>query len=178
VIGDIAIAAYLDRAPGPFLADLTHRLAPASPSRQPHVTLFPPRQLPGISEPALIRQLESIRELLFPLAIHLGEVKTFLPIAPVVYLEAEAADEQLGRMHNLLLRAFGSNEAAERFEFHPHITLAYELPVGEIAQLRERFQNEWRRYDGPREYTLDDLSLVREEFPLRWRKLASVSLPR
>lgn len=174
-IGEVSVAAYLEREPGPFLAHLTHQLAPHSPLRRPHVTLLPPRLL-HLSDEQLLQRLRRVVPVLPPITIHLGKVSTFLPVSPVVYLEVSSDGDDIDIVHGELLRSFESSAAAERFRFHPHLTLAYDIPEPDIRDLTAEFAHRWAAYKGPREYLIERLTLVREGEPLHWRELGSVVL--
>src|SRR5487761_713307 len=126
--GDVAVVAYLPGEIAHRLARIAHRLTPASPARRPHFTVLPGRPL-QLRDAAMLERLRAVcSQRTPPLRLRLGEVRTFLPVSPVIYLDVIAADEELSRLRGMLLAVLPSR-SAERFAYHPHLTLAYDLPA-------------------------------------------------
>lgn len=174
--GDIAVIAYIPGALAAFLRELTARLAPAVPRTHPHLTLLPP-QPPSLPLAAMVAHLGATvaTDPAFP--IRVGDIATFLPISEVLYLELTRGETPARQLHQKLIRTYRGGEP-ERFRYHPHITLAYALEPGEVARLLPAFQQEWMAYRGPREATLDTLTLVQLTSPLMWEDVGTAPLRR
>lgn len=173
-IGDVAVIAYLPGDLARFLRSLTERLAPASPHPRPHLTVLPPR--PAASLEAMLHLLHVTAREEPPFYIRMGGLATFMPVSEVLYLELDHGHEDARRLYQRLLQVFPSDAPRERFQFHPHITLAYALPAGEVTRLLPAFKEEWARYPGPREAPLRDLTLVRMSAPGHWDDVAAFPL--
>jgi 2'-5' RNA ligase len=173
-IGDVAVIAYLPGELARFLRGLTERLAPGSPHPRPHLTVLPPRPAPSLE--AMLNLLHVTAREEPPFLIRMGGLATFLPISEVLFLELESGQEDALHLYQRLQQVFPSDAPRERFRFHPHITLAYGLPRGEVTRLLPSFQEEWIRYPGPREAPLRTLTLVRMSAPSQWDDIASFPL--
>jgi 2'-5' RNA ligase len=168
--GDVAVVSYLNNAMGEYLASLMRGLAPASPLRRPHITLFPHRAL-AHDDGEIVQRLRRAAPAFRPVRVRLGEVATFLPVSTVVYLKVETGVSELERMHDVLIDTYGARELAERFAYQPHLTLAYDLPREEIERLATAFDESWKGYDGAREFVLEELTVVRETGYCQWRDI-------
>lgn len=173
-IGDVAVIAYLPGELARFLRSLTERLAPASPHPRPHLTVLPPRPAPSLDTMLNLLHVTAREEA--PFHIRMGGLATFLPISEVLYLELVHGQRDAHRLYQRLLQVFPTDAPRERFQFHPHVTLAYGLPAGEVAHLLPGFRHEWAQYSGPREAPLRDLTLVRMSAPGQWDDIATFPL--
>jgi 2'-5' RNA ligase len=100
-----------------------------------HVTLLPPSEveredLPGI-EDHLAKASASVR----PFSMLLQGTGTFRPISPVTFVRvAQGADECAAT--EALVRS-GILAAEARFPYHPHVTVAHELPEEALTRAQE-----------------------------------------
>ena len=92
----------------------------------PHVTLLGPTVVDGEDLPAVEEHLARIAQEAEPFTLHLRGAATFRPVSPVVFVQVVqgiAECEQLeGRVRSGLL------EQELRFHYHPHVTVAHEVP--------------------------------------------------
>ena len=89
-----ALVAYVKDAIGEFVESLRRELHPQLPHLGAHVTLLPPRYLTG-DEPTALETMETLCKSVEPFEVSLGEVETFIPVTPTVFIRvahAEVAD--------------------------------------------------------------------------------------
>ena len=166
-----ALVMYIPDPLGRFLDDLRRELVPGC-NPHAHVSVLPPREIPS----DWVAARDQVRVLLEgwpPFEVHATEVGLF-PATDVVYIEVGGGAEDLRRMH----REMNSNclECCERFAYHPHVTLAQEIPDGQVAEVYELAKRRWADYTGPRSFTADRAVFVRNTKLNRWIDLAELSL--
>ncbi len=173
MIGEVALVAYLPGELAGRLARIAHRLASDSPERRPHITVLPSRNVP-LPDAALLEVLRRFAPAALPLRLRLGEIRTFLPVSPVIYLDVMTTDAVLDRLRHNLLQAL-PDSIPERFPYHPHLTLAYDLPAPAVERLQVRWQRVWEklRCTWPPLLELTELTLVRQVGAAEWQDLGS-----
>jgi len=139
-----------------------------------HVTILPPRELIG-PESAALEFLEEACGHIIPFDVALGDVETFLPATPTVFIQVKRAAYRLRELHDKL-----SAEAlccAEQFPYMPHLTIAKvgseEQALAALNVARER----WAEFDGKREIHVSELMFVKEGSDC-WYDVAPVPLGR
>ncbi len=155
------------------MENLRRELHPACPHLAAHITFLPPRPLRGTETQAL-QALAGICSQAEPFEVTLGDVESFVPTTPTIYIPVAHSASRLLELHDQLnaqALAF-----AEEWPYIPHLTIA-KMPTEEAANqalgvARER----WRQYAGSRRILLDRLTFVREESPNCWVDLAPVLL--
>jgi 2'-5' RNA ligase len=168
-----ALVAYVRSPVGEFVENLRRELHPACPHLSAHITFLPPRPLQGTEAQAL-QVLAAICGQAEPFEVTLGDVESFVPTTPTIYIRVAHSASRLLELHeqlNAQTLAF-----AEEWPYIPHLTIA-KMPTEEAASqalgvARER----WREYAGSRRILLDRLTFVREESPNCWVDLAPVLL--
>src|ERR1035437_5882723 len=118
-----ALVIYIPDPLGRFLDDLRRELAPHS-NPHAHVSVLPPRPL-AVEWQAGAEQARTLTEGWAPFEIELTGLQIF-PVTNVIYIEISAGAADLRRMHAALNA--GALEFEEPFPYHPHITLAQEIP--------------------------------------------------
>jgi 2'-5' RNA ligase len=168
-----ALVAYLRNSVGEFVENLRREVHPEMPYLAAHLTLLPPRVLSG-SESAALQTLERICGQAEPFEVTLGDVKTFTPVTPTVYI---CVDDPAGRMtdlHNQLNA--GALAFHEEWPYIPHLTIA-KMTAESAAQSAFALATErWSRYHGSRRILLERLTFVREDSQHCWIDLAPVQL--
>jgi 2'-5' RNA ligase len=168
-----ALVAYLRNSVGEFVENLRQELHPALPHLAAHLTLLPPRPLHA-TENAALQLLAGICCQTEPFEVTLGDMGTFVPTTPTVYISVAHRASRLRELHDQLntqVLAF-----TEEWPYTPHLTVV-KMPTEEEAELalviaRER----WQQYSGSRRILLDRLTFVREEAQHHWVDLAPVPL--
>ena len=164
-----ALVSYVRSSLGRFVERLRQELHPDLPHLPAHLTILPPRHLKG-SELFALQALEDLCSRAEPFEIELGEVETFVPVTPTVFIDvARAAD----RMRQLHVR-FNTQSLAsvEEWPYMPHLTIA-KMSTEEMA--REAYlvaRDRWAEFTGSRIFMLKELTFVREEGENHWVDLA------
>lgn len=168
-----ALVAYIKNEVGEFVENLRKELHPALPHLAAHVTLLPPRCLSG-SETEALGSLERSCKQVEPFEVSLGEVETFIPATPTVFIRVAHAAYRMRELHDLL----NANALAMREEwpYMPHLTI---VKMGAEDQAQHAYRvarTRWAEFKGSRCIEVRDLSFVREESQNRWSDLAAVPL--
>jgi len=170
-----ALVAYVKNPVGEFVETLRRELHPDLPHLAAHLTILPPRNLRG-TESAAVQTLEQVCALTEPFAVSLGDMETFLPDTPTVYIRVTHAAQRMCELHDQLnTKALAFDE---EWPYVPHLTvvkMATQLPAKHAFRVASE---RWLRYSGERRILLESLTFVREEEPDRWVDLAPVPLGR
>ena len=168
-----ALVAYVKGPVGEFVENLRRELHPTCPHLAAHITFLPPRPLQGTETEAL-QVLAAICGQAEPFEVTLGDVETFVPTTPTIYIRVAHAASRLLELHDQLnaqALAF-----AEEWPYIPHLTIA-KMPTEEAAnQALGMARERWLQYSGSRRILLDRLTFVREEAENHWIDLAPVLL--
>ncbi|HVN04486.1 MAG TPA: 2'-5' RNA ligase family protein [Bryobacteraceae bacterium] len=151
-----ALVIYLPDPLGSFLDHLRLDLVPGC-NPHAHVSVLPPRPLPG--EPT--SAIDAARRIVAgfePFEVELGQIEKF-DATDVIYISVENGAAQLREMYTALNR--GELAYTEPFCYHPHVTLAQEIPPESVEPLREAATRHWRAFPGPRTFRVDTTVFVR-----------------
>jgi len=169
-----ALVTYIRNGVGEFVENLRKELHPTMPHMPAHLTILPPRELAG-TEAAALEFLEEACSHVVPFDVELGDVETFLPTTPTVFIQVKRAAYRIRELHDLL-----SGKAlccAENWPYIPHITIVKteqdEQARTAIVIARERWQN----FAGKRQVHVDKLMFVRETDGV-WQDVAPLPLGR
>jgi len=170
-----ALVAYVRNAVGEFVENLRQELHPDLPHLPAHVTILPPRRLPEGELPAL-EALEDICSHAEPFEVTLGDVETFVPVTPTVFIRVAHAAYRMLELHDRLnAKALA---AAEEWPYMPHLTIV-KISSEELAQQAYIFaRDRWALFAGSRQLPVSELTFVREEDQNRWVDLAGIRLGR
>jgi 2'-5' RNA ligase len=168
-----ALVAYVKSPVGEFVENLRRELHPGLPHFAAHLTFLPPRPLQG-AESAALHVLAGICSQAEPFEVTLGDMESFAPTTPTVYIRVGHAAARLRELHDRLntrTLAF-----AEEWPYIPHLTVV-KMPTEQAAQQALEIARErWRQYSGSRRILLDRLTFVREDAQNCWVDLAPVLL--
>ncbi|HWB85050.1 MAG TPA: 2'-5' RNA ligase family protein [Bryobacteraceae bacterium] len=166
-----ALVIYIPDPLGRFLDDLRLEMVPRCRPHA-HVSVLPPRPL-AVSWNVAAERVRSLAEVWTPFDLEIADVRVF-PVTNVVYLELGSGREELYRMH----AAMNTDvlQAAEPFAYHPHITLAQEIPYDDVDSLSLLASRRWRDYRGKRVFRAERTSFVQNTLQNRWLDLAEYSL--
>lgn len=170
-INQYALVAYIDGKLGDFLFHLRQEIVPSCRLRS-HVSILPPRQLPA-TESEAIECLHFATRNHYAFAVTLGEIEVF-PVTNVVYIAVANGLPELHAMHGSLNT--GALQYSEPFQYHPHITLAQEIPAQEHAEVHKLCLARWAEYKGPREFPVETLTFVQNTLQCGWLDLAETRL--
>ncbi|HEX3351845.1 MAG TPA: 2'-5' RNA ligase family protein [Terriglobales bacterium] len=170
-----ALVAYLRNPVGEFVENLRRQLHPALPHLAAHLTILPPRVLQG-GELSARETLEEICSQVEPFTVTLGEVETFCPLTPTVFIRVARAAYRMRELHDRLnTKALA---AQEEWPYMPHLTI---VKMGAEPQAQKAHQiasERWAGFEGSREIQVSELTFVREEDQNCWSDLAEVRLGR
>ncbi len=155
-LSQFALVSYIPDPLGGFLDRLRLELVPDCSPRA-HVTILPPRPITDDvtrAASALKRLAGGFREF----EVELGDVEMF-PVSKVVYLSLRRGDKELHEMYRKLNQ--GAVEFREPFPYHPHSTLAQNVPAEQAPALFEIARERWAQYTGPRSFRVHCLDFVK-----------------
>ncbi len=157
------------------MENLRRELHPDLPHLPAHLSILPPRPLQG-SEDSALELLERICGNEEPFEVTLGDVETFIPVTPTVYIRVEGAAARMSELHSKL-----NTEALaykEEWPYIPHLTIA-KMSAAQPAEAAFQMAHErWTRYSGSRRILLERLTFVREDEENCWVDLALIPLGR
>ncbi len=165
-VNSFALVSYIHDPLAEFLDRLRSDLVSECHSKA-HVTVLPPRPLTGTPEEAWNEILAGLHDFQ-PFLVELGDIEVF-PITDVIYLSVNAGSPELERLHSALNRE--CVEFEEPFRYHPHITLAQDLPREGLAQATRIATQRWRDFQAGRSFIVDELTFVQNTLDGRWMDL-------
>jgi 2'-5' RNA ligase len=152
--------------------DLRRELHPAHAHLPTHLTVLPPRPLHG-SEAEAVTMLRQIGATVTPFQVELGEVESFLPTTPTVFIRVSHAGYRMRELHDLLNRdglAF-----TEALPYMPHVTIAKLDSNERAAEVLRTSKTRWENYSGSHRITIARLTFVRGS-QHTWTDLAEIPL--
>lgn len=157
------------------MENLRRELHPDLPHLAAHLSILPPRPLHG-SESSALQVLERICGNEEPFEVTLGDVETFIPVTPTVYIRVQGGATRMIELHSKLnTEAMAFNEP---WPYIPHLTIV-KMSTEQAARTAFEFAHErWARCTGSRRILLEKLTFVREEVEHCWVDLAPVPLGR
>ncbi len=167
-----ALVAYVKNELGGFVEDLRRELHPVHAHLPTHLTVLPPRPLQGSEEDA-VTMLRQLGATVTPFQVGLGEVESFLPITPTVFIRVSFAGYRMRELHDLLNR--DSLAYTETLPYMPHVTVA-KLESNERAEeVLRSSKARWQAYQGSHRISVERLTFVRGH-EHTWTDLAEIEL--
>jgi 2'-5' RNA ligase len=170
-----ALVTYIRNPVGEFVEQLRQELHPNTAHMAAHLTILPPRALMG-SEASALEFLEEACSHVIPFTVELGDVETFLPKTPTVFIEVKQAVARMRELHDQLCGR--GLRCEESWPYTPHVTIVKtetdEQAQAALALARER----WGRFPGKRQVDVEKLMFVRERECNNWEDVAPVELGR
>jgi 2'-5' RNA ligase len=118
-------------------------------------------------------QVRDLTEGQAPFDVKLEGIRKF-PVTNVIYIEVGAGARELYRMHDAInSRALAFDEP---FVYHPHITLAQEIPPDAVSEVHDLAQRRWKEFQGTRAFRADRAAFVRNTLGNCWIDLAEFRL--
>jgi len=170
-----ALVSYVGSPVGGFVEGLRRELHPALPHLAAHLTILPPRALSG-SELSALETLEDICGQVSPFEVILGEVETFVPVTPTVFIRVAHAAYRMRELHDRLNT--GALVCGEEWPYMPHLTIVKMANEKRAEDAYLVARDRWAEFEGPRRIEIRELTFVREEETNRWIDLAEVPLGR
>lgn len=117
--------------PEPWGSALTRRRGaagdPQAAYTPAHVTLLGPTEIGTESLPAIEKHLEAVASAQNPFTIHLRGTGTFRPITEVVFVTLAVGISECELLAGAIAAADGIHRDS-RFPYHPHVTVAQDVP--------------------------------------------------
>src|SRR5271169_3434868 len=96
-----ALVTYVRNPVGEFVEQLRRELHPTIAHMAAHLTILPPRELSG-TEAAAMEFLGEACGRVVPFSVELGDVETFLPTTPTVFIQVRRAAYRMRELHDQL----------------------------------------------------------------------------
>lgn len=167
-----ALVAYVRNDLGAFVEHLRRDVHPVHAHLPTHLTVLPPRPLHG-SEADAAAMLQKVATLVAPFSVELGEVESFLPVTPTVFIRVSYAGYKMRELHDLMNRA--PLEFEEALPYMPHVTVAKLDDNERAAEVFQICKTRWANYPGSHRIEVERLSFVRGSRDT-WTDLADVVL--
>lgn len=158
---------------GEFVERLRRDLHPELPLLPAHLTILPPRPL-LCGESSARQVLEDICSHFEPFEVMLGEVETFIPVTPTVFIRVAHA-HRMCELHSQL-NATKTLASTEEWLYLPHMTIAKMTTEAQAQAAYLIARRRWAEFEGNRSVLVKELVFVREEEPTCWLDVAEVPL--
>ncbi len=166
-----AAVAYVRSPVGSFVEELRREMHPSHTHADAHITILPPRTL--CSEPQALEQLQKWCQTLPAFEVTMGDVETFVPVTPTVFLRVARGAYRLRELHDKLNQ--GALYFKEPWPYMPHLTIAKMDTIEEAGKVLEIARRRWQRYEGPRTVRIESLTFVKG-MGERWLDVAETPL--
>ena len=178
-----ALVAYVRHPVGEFVENLRRELHPDLPHLPAHLTILPPRCLVGMGDADLqaaetiaLDTLSEVCRNVDPFEIVLGEVETFVPVTPTVFLRVAKAAYRMRELHDRLNRGIFFCE--EQWPYMPHLTIVKMAAEEQAVKAFDIARNRWKEYSGTPRLVVEELTFVREGENNTWVDLRPIPLGR
>jgi 2'-5' RNA ligase len=168
-----AIVAYLRGPVGQFVEGLRREMHPKHAHLPAHITVLPPRKLRG-TEPEALETMEYVCQSVLPFELVSGEIATFQPITPTVFIRIAHAAYRMRELHDRL--NVGPLYADEPWPYMPHLTVAKMDTPDEAKRVYDEARRRWDEFAGTRNLLIEELTFVRQAGPDRWTDIAPIHL--
>jgi 2'-5' RNA ligase len=169
-----ALVTYVRNPVGEFVEQLRRELHPTVAHMAAHLTILPPRELTG-SEAAALEFLEEACSHVIPFNVELGDVQTFLPRTPTVFIEVKQAAAQMRELHDQLCGR--GLRCEESWPYTPHLTILKTEQDEDARAACLLARERWAQFPGKRQVPVEELMFVRETDGC-WQDVAHVPLGR
>lgn len=136
--------------PEPWGSRLTRRRAeagdPQAAYTPAHVTLLGPTEVSTEALPAVEKHLEAVASAQRPFAIQLRGTGTFRPITEVVFVTLAQGISECELLAGAIAAAEGVHRDS-RFPYHPHVTIAHDVPSAALDAAFEDLATFEARFD-------------------------------
>lgn len=168
-----AVVAYVKNELGRFVEDLRRQVDPSYGHLPAHITVLPPRSLQG-SESQAQDTLEELCRGQHPFEIAFGDVESFVPRTPVVFIRVAHAAYKMRELHDRLNT--GPFLFDEPWPYMPHLTIIKSEAPEDAQEVLASIRQRWAEYRGPRRVRIEELTFVRQTQGPRWDDLAPILL--
>jgi 2'-5' RNA ligase len=167
-----AAVAYVRSPVGIFVEQLRRELHPAHTHADAHLTILPPRPLRGTEQQA-IELLRDICRTTVPFEITMGDVESFLPVTPTVFIRVARGAYRMRELRDRMNRDVLHCE--EPWPYMPHLTIVKAGTADEVPKVIEVARQRWKEYSDTRKVKISKLTFVKGNGE-RWVDLEPVPL--
>jgi 2'-5' RNA ligase len=167
-----AAVAYVRSPVGIFVEQLRRELHPAHTHSDAHLTILPPRPLCGSEKQAIEELTEACRSV-SPFEVTLGDVETFAPLTPTVFLRVARGAYRMRELRESL--NLGTLCFQEPWPYMPHLTIVKADTNEEVSRVLDIARQRWSEYSDIRRVRISKLSFVKGTGE-RWVDVAAVQL--
>lgn len=167
-----AAVTYVRSPAGVFVEEMRRDLHPAHTHADAHITILPPRALKGTEEQA-IRQLESTCRGVSPFEVTMGDVESFIPATPTVFIRVAHGAYRFRELHDRLND--GALHCEEPWSYMPHLTIVKMDTIDEARKVVGLARPRWDQCDDNRKIRIDKVVFVKGVGE-RWMDLATIPL--
>lgn len=143
------------------------RMADAIPA---HITLVTTTETDDWD--AVVRHVRAVAAATSPFRVSLRGTGTFRPVSSVVYVNVAEGFEECVRLHRRLQQ--GPLERTLPFPYHPHVTVAHDLPPGQLDEAQKALRSYKEAFPvasmGLYEHDADGFWQLREELDFGTRR--------
>ncbi len=167
-----AAVTYVRSPAGMFVEELRRELHPSHTHADAHITVLPPRPLYGSEEQA-IQQLTETCSSAAPFEVTMGDVETFIPSTPTVFIRVAHGAYRIRELHDRLNR--GALQYTEPWPYMPHLTIVKMDTADEARKVVALARPRWDCCEDTRKIKVDSVTFVKGNGE-RWIDLATVRL--
>ena len=168
-----AVVAYVKSGLGRFVEELRREVDPRYGHLPAHLSVLPPRGLQG-SESQARSTLEELCHNQHPFEIALGDVESFVPRTPVVFIQVAHAAYKMRELHDRLNT--GPFLFDEPWPYMPHLTIIKSEEPEHAQDVLAGIRRRWADYPGSRHILIEELTFVRQTQGPHWEDLAPIQL--
>jgi 2'-5' RNA ligase len=167
-----AAVTYVRSPAGMFVEEMRRDLHPAHTHADAHITILPPRPLNGTEEEA-IEQLKAMCRTIAPFEVTMGDVETFIPSTPTVFIRVARGAYRIRELHDQLNH--GALQYCEPWPYMPHLTIVKMDTVDEARKVVGLARPRWDTCKDSRRTPIDAITFVKGSGE-RWIDLATIAL--
>lgn len=167
-----AAVTYVRSPAGMFVEGMRRDLHPAHTHADAHITILPPRPLHGTEEQA-IEQLHETCTTIEPFQVTMGDVETFIPTTPTVFIRVAHGAYRIRELHDRLNQ--GALLYCEPWPYMPHLTIVKMDTVDEARKVVGLARPRWDTCEDSRRIRVDSITFVKGVGE-RWIDLAKIPL--
>ncbi len=167
-----AAVTYVRSPAGMFVEEMRRDLHPAHTHADAHITILPPRPLQG-TEAQAIQQLQEMCRGIAPFDVTMGDVETFIPTTPTVFIRVAYGAYRIRELHDHLNH--GALFCNEPWPYMPHLTIVKMDTEAEARKVVELARPRWDRCEDSRRIRIGSVTFVKGVGD-RWIDLAEVRL--
>jgi 2'-5' RNA ligase len=167
-----AAVAYVRNPVGIFVEELRRELHPAHTHADAHITILPPRPLQG-SEDHAMDVLQEVCSAAQPFEVTMGDVETFIPATPTVFLRVAYGAYRMRELHDAINR--NGLEFCEPWPYMPHLTIVKADTMEAARKVVGIARRRWDEFKSGRKIHIASVTFVKGNGE-RWIDLAPVPL--